>query len=324
MAEKAKTRKEQRAESDARIIVSAIKSFGQVGYTNSTMVEIAQGAGVTGGLLVQRFETKEKLFMTAYQTVMNKYISNPDYSESLTKSLISLLDEIKELKKTDVDAFAFLKTVLNSSDLPDGYVTVKRELFEKRYIYKRIVEAQKKGLVPKGDCFNLLQAFLVQAFNQVDICNKYDVPCPEDDYFLRIIRFTDEEKIRINKQKEAIHDSLCKTFDILIYVDVEHNTSEIMRQPQFLEKYSFHEDAVEGAKIFIDTSVAKEDKEKVREYLDFSTLDERMKGRKVLVECIRSVNGELYLHSLIPVRTSKEGKITELLAGMQLIEKEFK
>lgn len=49
----------------AAILGAARHVFGARGYSTATIREIAQRAGVTHGLVVRHFETKEKLFVTA-------------------------------------------------------------------------------------------------------------------------------------------------------------------------------------------------------------------------------------------------------------------
>lgn len=49
----------------AAILDAARSVFGERGFSSGTIREIAQRAGVTHGLVVRHFETKEKLFVTA-------------------------------------------------------------------------------------------------------------------------------------------------------------------------------------------------------------------------------------------------------------------
>jgi len=49
----------------AAILEAARSVFGEQGYANGTIREIARRAGVTHGLVVRHFETKERLFVTA-------------------------------------------------------------------------------------------------------------------------------------------------------------------------------------------------------------------------------------------------------------------
>lgn len=49
----------------AAILSAARSVFGEHGYANGTIREIARRAGVTHGLVVRHFETKERLFVTS-------------------------------------------------------------------------------------------------------------------------------------------------------------------------------------------------------------------------------------------------------------------
>jgi AcrR family transcriptional regulator len=52
----------------AAILAAARSVFGENGYANGTIREIARRAGVTHGLVVRHFETKEKLFVASLLT----------------------------------------------------------------------------------------------------------------------------------------------------------------------------------------------------------------------------------------------------------------
>jgi AcrR family transcriptional regulator len=52
----------------AAILAAARSVFGEHGYANGTIREIARRAGVTHGLVVRHFETKEKLFVSSLLT----------------------------------------------------------------------------------------------------------------------------------------------------------------------------------------------------------------------------------------------------------------
>lgn len=49
----------------AAILAAARAVFGEHGYANGTIREIARRAGVTHGLILRHFETKERLFVTS-------------------------------------------------------------------------------------------------------------------------------------------------------------------------------------------------------------------------------------------------------------------
>lgn len=191
MSEKKLTKKEQRLASDARIIASAIKNFGEKGFTNCTLAHIAKDAGVTSGLVIQRFESKEKLFLDAYLTSMDGRFGDVDAYRDFPESAYRLINDFKKFKQDDPVAFQFFKTVLNSMDLTDKIRLARQEVFESRQTYKSIVAAQQEGQIIDYDAYSLFQAFLMQVVNQIDISDRFGLVYPEDDYFLRVFKLTE-------------------------------------------------------------------------------------------------------------------------------------
>ncbi len=56
-----RTQEERRAESDRRIVESAIALFAEQGYWKTTLNQVGERAGYTGGLVSSRFGSKENL-----------------------------------------------------------------------------------------------------------------------------------------------------------------------------------------------------------------------------------------------------------------------
>ena len=60
-ATKRRTQAERKAESERRIIRAARELFARQGYMRTTLIEVGQSAGYTGGLVTHRFGSKEGL-----------------------------------------------------------------------------------------------------------------------------------------------------------------------------------------------------------------------------------------------------------------------
>jgi len=193
MAKVRKTQVERRAESDARIIQSAMKCFGEKGYTNTTFVQIAKGAGVTQGLLVQRFETKENLLTTVYKYVMHTYFKTPEGNETARECLIKIVEEIKLLHEKDMDAFLFLRMLHHIYDTPEKKKEETRRLYEQSSLKNIMDDAKKKGMLPECDTYMLIRGFILLVFDHIDICTTYGIPCPNNEVFLDLIYFKDSE-----------------------------------------------------------------------------------------------------------------------------------
>ena len=56
------TMAERRKATDERIYKAAVVEFGENGYSNTTLANVAKSSGITPGLIVQNFGSKENLF----------------------------------------------------------------------------------------------------------------------------------------------------------------------------------------------------------------------------------------------------------------------
>lgn len=314
------TQKERRAESDSRIIKSAIRCFGEHGFTHSTLIDIARGAEVTSGLVAQRFESKENLYYTVCQKIVKEHFFIDDEHYEVPTCLIRMIDEIKELKSSDHEAFQFICKALNSSDIPGFSSKVKNELFEPSAINLSLKKAQERQAIPYGDRFNLFIAFMVHTCNQIQISDKYGIQCPEDEYFLRLIHIRNDEYERTLKQREAMLSAICQTFSTLTYIYVDTNKGERMRAPQILTPYSNSNDVRGMINEGIEAMIQTEYKADMKAFLDMDTLDERMADKKVIIRECYNVLGERELHMIIPVKRDGKKHILEVMAGIQVLE----
>lgn len=314
------SRKEQRAASDARIIDSAVKCFGENGYTHSTMVAIAKGAGVTGGLLVQRYESKENLLIEAYKMVMFGRFTDETKYYSFPECLYRIINELKVFKKRYPLSFQFLKMVLNSTDLPEGFLEMRRAWICRRQTYRAIVDAQREGIISKGDVYSLFQIFMFQVVNQIDISDRFDISYPEDEYFFRVFQVTDDVITESESKRKALVESYCMTFDALAYIYVKENRiDEIAADTEFrieLDK----SDARGTYDRLINNHVQESDREDMRVFLNLDTIDVRMEKKRHASREYTGVDGRRIVISFAVVNRDRDGSILEMVAGVRSVE----
>lgn len=318
MPEVCKTQAQRRAESNERIIDAAIRCFGELGYDHCSIGAVAKEAGVTKGLVLQRFQSKEALWKASFDVIATQYFPNNTDCLVLQYCLIKTIDRIKNLKKSFPEGFKFLRSFVNGSD-PLEEMLIGNEAFMKRGVYIAVSQAQDAGIIPKGNIYNLLHAFLGQVINQVDICDKYSIPYPEDEYFLKILQIPDAHIVENQKRKEHILDAMCKSFTSLIYVYIDRNFAEIFRNPNSDSYLTYTENARESIKEKVISWVDDNELEKMLDFFDFDTIDERMKERSVLTVEFKDKLGRRQGHVLIPVRYKSNGSISELLIGAHIL-----
>lgn len=323
----ARTQKERRADSDSRILESAIKLFGKNGYTYSTINAIAKDAGVTGGLVMQRYESKENLYVKAYELVIARMESfaTPEFRELLSDKkdvaavLTDLVSQVKEFRSTCENEFMFMKTHLNSVDFPVAYFYKIKNTELGQLLYDAVAEAQKVGSILEADTFTLIHAFQMHTFTTIDICYRCGIEYPDDRYFLHEVQYRDIEEEKLLKRNNAMLQALCYSFDGFIYVWVDQNRAEITKKLDDAKRMAVIEDVRKEIVIFATDKVADKDRDKYLAFMDIDSITERMGKRRVLMTAVELKDGRRLGHSLFPISYNENGKISELLYGIHLL-----
>ena len=97
-----RTQAERKAESDARIIAAAVELFAERGYVSTTLNQIGDRAGYTGGLVSNRFGSKVQLLHAVLDDIYEKF----------TRETMLRLDGVDSvLERLDLYADVFLDRV---------------------------------------------------------------------------------------------------------------------------------------------------------------------------------------------------------------------
>lgn len=192
---------QRRKESDAKIISAAIKNFGLYGYAQASISKIAKDAGVSPGLITNRYASKEELFAVTSVGVLEKIAIDYDSVMDAREFLIQVISVVIKLYKSDYEMFKFVSTLYMNYDKPKNSMFKLKEAFESTKGYVLLNQAQKDGLLQKGDISKLMNAFLAHIFIQLDICKRFGVDMPENDYFLAAIYKEDKEFVSFYYQQ---------------------------------------------------------------------------------------------------------------------------
>lgn len=321
MESKKLTSKEKRAASDARIIASAIRCFGALGYANTTMVEIAKGADVTSGLLVQRYGTKENLFFEAYKSISVKFNAYLNTEYDTKQYLVETVHKIKDMRTNNPDVFNLMKLLISSTDFPDVYKVDLFEEFRNSIAYRNLQKSQEEGVLPKCELITLMYAFCTLIFNQCDICAKAGIDFPDDHVFLDSIQFVDVEELTNKRLNEKVTKAILASLDMFTHIWIYENKAKRMAQLDYHGPSLDTDDARGEIEKLISSTVSSKDSEGVRRFLDFSTLDERLVDKRELFHDYIDVSGNCVRQSLIPVERDESGRVTEIIIGAKIIEK---
>ncbi len=101
-ASKRRTQEERKAESERQIIRAAIKIFARQGYLRTTLNEVGEEAGYTGGLVSHRFGSKAGLLQAVIKNIGSRFVADqlgdkitqPSAEESLSNYIDIYMNEI--------------------------------------------------------------------------------------------------------------------------------------------------------------------------------------------------------------------------------------
>lgn len=310
---------DRRKDTDNRILESAIRCFAKKGYTYSSLADIAKDAGVTAGLVSQRYGSKEMLFSHAYNCAMSSLSDvNPDTSPRAC--LVDLLEQIKELSQSNPDSFLFHCMLHNSTDLPRDILLENKYKRTINNRYKILLEAQKNGILPDGDLDALIEAFCTNAFNHISLCKRYNLEVPDNGYYFKAINFVDQQYESLQRWHTGILSAITNIFDALIYLDLVSGTADIIKingiNSFSKESYDIHVIMKAAAEHEMFNSC----REWARQFFDTDTLSERI-GQKRYLENIFIINsGVSYGFTYSVMQRDGSGKATSLILSVYRVE----
>lgn len=322
MLEEKMTLKEKRAASDARILRSAIRCFGEQGYTHSTLSAIADGADVTGGLVAQRYATKELLFEASMELVLEYIVENFHLEENADarQCLLYIIRVITHLREIKPEGFRFVKTVLNSVDFPLDNLKEKIVHYRTGRLFNELKKAQDKGYLPQGELESLMYSFYVQVIQQVDTCFTYHLDMPSDEAFLSSIQYVDLEEQRLRDINDKIANSILATYDVFTFIQVEENTATVVKTLDEIRMFQDTSDARKMLHDVVEGDSIEEEKARMHDFYNLDNIDSRVGNKRAIACKAKSKMGVELRHMWIPISRDASGKITEILVGAQIVD----
>ena len=313
-------REQKRIETDKKILRATISLIGKKGYTASTIREIAKEAGVTSGLIIQRFESKENLVVQALY-LTNKVWSDLCMPEDMTayKMLTRIICDAKNMYENDEEVFNFIYMMSISTDAPSTIQALQNEMFYERGIYKTLKKAQDEGKLPNGDLVVMYNIFVCNALRLIRDYKRSGLKVPNDENFLSLIQYRDpiaeEHQIYRNKAFESV----AKSYFNLIYFNITTDEYRIAKMVKGVEPYA--EKYPDGQKFLnrtCDELVDIKYVEKIKKFVDLSTVIERLGDKTVITEDYVGLDNCTYRVSFISVSRKPDNEV--VLFGMKTIK----
>ncbi len=207
----------QRHDSNKRIIDAAIDVFSNNGFANSTLANIARIANVSPSLIVQRYESKEKLYLEiVFQLTTLKEILKD--SSSLENSLLTLIEEVKKNILLDSPKIRFYSMLLGAKDTPKSLIDGIEEAFNQSVLSKQIIKAQKEEKIIYGEPYQVYLTFLKATIDTISRCYQCSLQVPDNQWFLGLVHYKQE-----NDRSENKHQAFLERVDMIDYFVADYS-----------------------------------------------------------------------------------------------------
>lgn len=199
-------RGKRRIDTDEKILQAAMHQFGEKGFTSASLTDIAAEAGVSQGLVSQRFESKENLLEAAFKATpaASFFLSASagkaadtanDSASGQSAALLSIVTALKKEQRTDRRRFAFTAMLYTARDVPESFTALSHKLYQGTVLPALFKKAPGDGSLSspsKGDSYHLFLVFYRNALAVIRDCAETGIPQPGDSYFLRVLGLTAE------------------------------------------------------------------------------------------------------------------------------------
>lgn len=157
------------------ILQAALSEFKRHGYSNASMRQIANSAGITTGNIYRYFKNKEDLFHELIHPVYEKFVQyileiKDDFDHNCTQCTADPLDYLRKVESTIVVLFkqsnVELRILLNLSS-GSSYEPVKQELIQlAAHILEKVFipgeDQQDQAMIEERNLAHMLAGTLVE------------------------------------------------------------------------------------------------------------------------------------------------------------------
>lgn len=311
----------KRIESDNIILDAAIKVFGKKGYSGTSLTDIAKEAGVTQGLISQRFSGKISVLDAIFGRIPTESLRVGDNAESIEDVFDCVIDKLTETYDTNPDWFHFLYMIYNSSDVPEEFYEAQKRRFDRTQFCKLMNKAQLDGYIPEGELFDYFMVFYQNAFNIIATSRKFRLNIPEKSAFYSIVLLEKikKEQMREIKRLDSYIDVMTANFDLLCRVDDKLEKYEVIKlvpNHPFIKDLQPGRTFIEHLSKLIDENVFEEDKARIHAALSIEEIDKALDEAVLDVLVFRVViDGKPAFHQLRISRYIWDDNVKEYLFG---------
>ena len=241
----------QKEQTSKAILSASLNVFASIDYNTATFSDISKIAKVTNGLIVQRFGSKEALYLQLLNGIITEF---PKFSEckDLGECLLGMISFVKKIGSNSSEELSFFNTALVSFEtLPESAKQVLQNLFIGTKLDIYFKDATELGKIKNKDEFDVFSRFIK---NCCDLSLEYlkaKQPYPSDDVYIQLFKkldAIDEAKYGLSNEAsvfETISDKSLSLYNITTwYAEISEDREPALYFPKTnLRKAGLPEDA---------------------------------------------------------------------------------
>lgn len=217
----------------ASIMDVAVREFAEKGYNGATMRNIAARAGVSGGVIIKYFGSKENLLSEVIKDYRPEVIYEGVTETDPYRILCIYLDHIRKLQKEKPLQFKLHTSVINNVDFPESIHDTVREGFEGSILEDAIRRAQAAGELVQGDAYKIFRILGGAVYGLLYRYEAIGTAAPDNDALLNILGYNRKEKIyraqaaRVTELEEdlaVLIKALREAYPLSIRINLSKNT----------------------------------------------------------------------------------------------------
>ena len=300
----------QKEQTSKAILGASLTVFANLGYNTATFSDVSKIAKVTNGLIVQRFGSKEALYLQLLNEIVADFPKFEDCND-INDVLLEIVRFIKNLNTQSVEKLSFFKTAFDTFDeLPESVKEVLKKLLIGTRLDVIFAEEIEQERIKNKDEFNVFSRFIKNCCELTLQYSNNPENIPVDEVYIQLFKkldAVDEAKYGSNESSvfEAISDKSLKLYNMVTwYAEISEDKEPALYFPKsLLRKAGVADDATpEYVYNFILSHVDADDAPVVRDaihkmylgqYVEFEyrwssttqrTTYYRCSGKRTLVE----------------------------------------
>ena len=298
----ANKKKDMREASNRRMLDAALTEFAENGYSRALLGNIAKNAGVSNGMVTQRFKGKENLYNSVFLDIISTYLSRHRGDESLYGMLTMLVEDIKHDAAADGERFIFLSDLLLSKDAPVSSTEQAKALFESSYLCRKLKEGIKDGYIVSGEPFEIMKSFLVSVVGITKYFTEFSVALPETENYMALLSPKDsktgqESDLLYKKLSNELIGHLATDYEAVYLINLETGRTVVGKAARAFRDCPLADPALsldERVSMFANDFIGEEDRKRFMETIRTENLSEKYGAQEKLTVRFRSAADSYY------------------------------